>query len=490
MPKERVPRIAFLDPTGSNYKDVTDLTARFFDVIHSLGASACTRPPYDGRVQLPVAVEIPPEPIAEERILEQLRLLIEASTNIARPDFIARMDTISTTLSAVGDYAAAVANVNMIGFEVAPACSLLEYRLMKEFARMFGLGEAAGGVINSGGSLANLHALAVARNSKLNTLHTGISPGTRRPVLFVSEVGHSSIPKAASILGLGTEAVIPISTDGHSRMKPKDLAGKVQQAITEGKQPFCVVATVGSTQAGAIDPLPEVYEIAKAHDLWLHADAAWGGGLIFSETHQHKLKGIENADSIIMSAHKLLMVARTAAITLFRDWEGMQSHFRIPLPYMVATGDYPNLSEVCIQGGKSAEVIKLWLSLLHIGKSGYQRILDRGMELIDTVAGLLAQRNFIKLHGSNQTGILCFRGTPNWVAEEGWDDWTDGLHSHLWRNAGIYTANMRYKGQRYLGIVFRNPYLEEGVLHRMAEQIDLYAKNSGQPRSPLGGSSS
>jgi glutamate/tyrosine decarboxylase-like PLP-dependent enzyme len=203
------------------------------------------------------------------------------------------MDTMPTTVSVLGDLVASAVNNNMLSVELSPVFSELEVQVTERIADEFGLGPDAGGVLASGGSLANLHALSVARNRAFDVHEGGLAGMDQSPVLFASEVAHTSLQKAAMLLGLGVDAVVPVETDNDSRMDPAALEGAIERAEENGHAPFCVVATAGTTTTGNVDPLPAIRDVADDHDLWFHVDAAYGGALVFSDAEGDRLDGID-----------------------------------------------------------------------------------------------------------------------------------------------------------------------------------------------------
>ncbi|MEM9543609.1 MAG: pyridoxal-dependent decarboxylase, partial [Cyanobacteria bacterium P01_E01_bin.42] len=362
----------------------------------------------------------------------------------------------------------------------SPIFSRLESHLLAEFAALFGLGTRSGGVMLSGGSLANLQALAVARNVKFDALQQGIIPLDRAPVVLASEVAHTSLQKAAMLLGLGAAAVIPVKTNADSQMNIEALKRAIATAKQAGKIPFCIVGTAGTTTTGNIDPLLEIGQIARENELWFHIDAAYGGALILSENQRQRLTGIERADSITFNPQKWLYVAKTCAMVLFRDMERLTKSFRVKAPYMRDAGDFINLGELSVQGTRHADILKLWLSLQHIGKSGYDRLIEESYQLTDYFRQQIEKRPFLEIASKPEMNLLCFRGVPPWISEEEWDKWNANLQAYLLRQGNLFLSLPVYRGNRWLRAVLLNPYADKTVCDRVFESIDKFADRESQ----------
>ncbi|HEY9648458.1 MAG TPA: pyridoxal-dependent decarboxylase [Chroococcidiopsis sp.] len=474
MNRSELPAAAFIDPNGHNRAEIELLFAQVWAILLPHLTQAGTRSPLPASTFDSAIARIPAAPVLAPDLLNHLSTLMATSANLAQPGYIGHMDSMPTTVSILGDLVAAALNNNMLSLEMSPVLSRLEQALMVEMAGLFGLGDRAGGVIASGGSLATLQALAVARNRAFDAQKTGIAGRSQRPVLFASEVAHVSIQKDAMLLGLGTDGVIPVATNANSQMQPEALRQSIEQAIADGCAPFCVVATAGTTVTGNIDPLAPIAAICQDYGLWFHVDAAYGGAVVFSEQYGDRLHGIAQADSITFNPQKWLYVARTCVMALFKDMTHLHRYFRIGAPYMAANDDFTNLGEISVQGTRHADVLKLWLSLQHLGQRGYAQLIDESYALTQYMVNAIQTRPFLQLVGTPETNIVCFRGTPPSLDESRWDEWNSALNTYLLREHNLFLSLPFYRGSRWLRAVILNPYAETATIDRLFDSIDAF----------------
>lgn len=474
MNRDELPNTAFIDPAGENLAAVRAFAERVLERVLEAAARAAARPPMPHAPTLEgIPTDIPDAPLSEDQLLEHLTSLIRGSMNPAHPGYLGHMDAIPTTVSVLGDLVAAAVNNNLLSLEMSPLFSRLETSLTQHMAHRFGLGEKSGGVMTAGGSLANLHALAVARNTAFGAKEEGVVGLSRRPVILTSEVAHTSVQKAAMLLGLGTEAVISVSADRNARMNVTALEAKLVQAGREGRVPFCVVATAGTTVTGSIDPLVEIADVVQAHGLWLHVDAAYGGALVLSNAYRHRLAGIERADSLTFNPQKWLYVAKTCAMVLFKDLSQLHDHFRVGTPYMADTDDLTNLGEIGVQGTRHADVLKLWLSLQHLGERGYTQLIDESYRLSAYVVERVKERPYLELAAVPDMNLVCFRVAPEGL-EDRWDELNTHLQTHVLREAEVFLSLPLFRGRRWLRLVLLNPYTDEGTLDRLFQAVDTF----------------
>ncbi len=499
-----LPNNAFIDPTGKNKADIEALLQQVVTLVVEELSQAAERSPLPSSLassitlkQLQQWAQIPEQSVSAEALLLSMRSHLQHAMNAAHPGYIGHMDSIPTTMSIVGDLLVAALNNNMLSVEMSPVFSRLEPLVMQQLAAQFGLGEdggegggeGAGGVMVSGGSLANLQALTVARNVHFDAVTKGIVGLARQPVFFVSEVAHTSLQKAAMMMGLGADAAIAVRTNANAQLDIDDLNDKLTQAQQAHQQPFALVATAGTTVTGNIDPIEEMSAIARRHKLWFHVDAAYGGALIFSPEHRHLLAGIDQADSITFNPQKWLYVTKTCATILFKQFSQLHQHFRILAPYMGDDAQWANLGELTVQGTRHPDILKLWLSLQHIGTAGYAEIIRHNYALTEQFATAVKSRPYLQLASQPQMNLVCFRlaATTQDQSTLDWDTLNQKLQHYLLsaadhpstteRSQPVFLSLPIYQGQRWLKAVLLNPYTTADTITQLFEQIEAFASS-------------
>ena len=463
-----LPDAAFVAPDGTNGAAVREASEAALDAVLEALTTAADRPPLPEDPTVPDA-SVPERSRPWSALLAETGRLMGESMNPAHPGYVGHMDTQPSLASVLGDLAAAAVNNNMLSVEMSPVLSRLEVDLCRELAETFGLGPEPGGVMAGGGSLANLQALAVARNRTFDATETGI--GGAEPALLASEVAHTSLRKSAMLLGLGTDAVRPVPTDTDSRMDPAALREAIATARDDGREPFCVVATGGTTTTGNVDPLEATADVADDEGLWFHVDAAYGGALAFSERRRDLLDGIERADSVTFNPQKWCYVAKTCATLLLADRTVLEESFRIGAPY-TDSGTTPNLGELSVQGTRHADVLKCWLTFQHLGRRGLARLVEEGYRLTDRLVAGIEERESLELASTPETNVVCFRAAPG--DEPDPDTLNAALRDHLLCEREVYLSLPTYRGSRWLRAVLLNPHTDERVVDRLLDGIDAF----------------
>ncbi|QTF73256.1 pyridoxal phosphate-dependent decarboxylase family protein [Arthrobacter woluwensis] len=323
----------------------------------------------------------------------------------------------------VGEAILSAVNSSLDTWDQSAGATLIERRLIDWTAERIGLGRDADGVFTSGGSQSNFQALLMARNHAVARLRAESAEHRelRLPLLldrlriFTSADSHFSIQKSAAMLGLGFDAVIPVPTTPDHRLDPAALGAALAESQEAGLIPMAVVATAGTTDFGAVDPLHEVSALAKAYDAWMHVDAAYGGGLLVSPRHGGLLNGIHLADSVTVDFHKTFFQPVSSSAVLVRD-RAMLRHVTYYADYLnpesAAKAQIPNQVDKSIQTTRRFDALKLWLTLRTMGADAVGALFDEAIDLTARVGTLLDEDPDFELAAAPQLSTLVFRYRP------------------------------------------------------------------------------
>jgi glutamate/tyrosine decarboxylase-like PLP-dependent enzyme len=310
--------------------------------------------------------------------LEAADFVIEAlwkyQTHTPHPRYYGLFNPAPTTMGIAADTLVAAFNPQLAAWSHNPLAVEIERHVIRALGGRFGL-DQTDGVFASGGAEANHTALLTALALAFPEFsRQGVRALAAQPVLYISSEGHHSFLKAARLCGLGTDAVREIPISSELQMDVEALQTRLAQDRQKGLAPFMLVATAGTTNAGVIDPLPRLAEIAAHENLWFHVDAAWGGAAAIVPELRHVLGGIEHADSITFDAHKWLSVPMGAGIYLTRRLDALEKTFRVAAPYMPREAAGLPVVDPClnsIQWSRRFIGLKVFLSLLAAGWEGY-----------------------------------------------------------------------------------------------------------------------
>src|SRR2546426_3582413 len=307
-----------LEPEAADLRRLIDACADY--VVEHID-SLPRQPSFDvegaGLVAASFDEPVPEEGRPIETILDRLRPAVAKSFTTAGPGYLAFIPGGGIPSAAVADLVACAVNRFVGVAAAAAALARIEAQAISWLAGLMGYPPGAGGILTSGGSLSNLIALVTARVARLPE---NFLEGT----LYASEETHLSLFKAARIAGFSDRNVRRIEVDGRFRLRPDRLEAAVVSDRAQGRRPFFVVANVGTTNTGAIDPLPEILDIARRHELWVHADAAYGGFFRLIPEGAARMPGVERCDSITLDPHKGLFLPYGTGCLLVRDPETLR----------------------------------------------------------------------------------------------------------------------------------------------------------------------
>jgi aromatic-L-amino-acid decarboxylase len=274
----------------------------------------------------------------------------------------------------------------------------------------------ASGILVSGGSMANITALTVARNSfgEEKIRQRGLKAASAQLVLYCSVETHSCIQKAAEIIGLGSEAVRKIGVDDRFQMDVLELESQIQDDLNQGLLPLCVVGTSGTVNTGAIDPLEELLAISKKYGLWFHIDGAYGALAKLDPAYSSRLKAIESADSLAFDLHKWLYVPYEVGCTLIRDADKHREAFAITPNYLLqeSRGLSEGLDSINNYGfelSRGFKALKIWMSLKEHGREKYANMIAQNNQQAAYLASLVEGHPDLELMAPVSMSITCFR---------------------------------------------------------------------------------
>jgi glutamate/tyrosine decarboxylase-like PLP-dependent enzyme len=321
-----------------------------------------------------VTFDVPMDPVAAlDLAAEGLR---RHQVHTPHPRYFGLFNPAPATMGIAADALVAAFNPQIAAWSHSPFAAEVERHLVRAFGRRLGYGDADG-VFCSGGAEANHSALLAALAASFPAFgERGVRALDAQPVLYVSAEAHHSFLKAARLSGLGTAAVREVAVDASLRMDVGALRARIAADRRAGHAPFLVVATAGTTGAGAIDPMSEVADVAAEERLWMHADAAWAGAVALAPEMAPLLRGIERADSITVDAHKWLSVPMGAGMVLTRHPQALERAFRVAAAYMPREAEGLDIVDPfahSMQWSRRFIGLKLFLTLAVAGWDGYAR---------------------------------------------------------------------------------------------------------------------
>ncbi|CAH1531874.1 pyridoxal-dependent aspartate 1-decarboxylase PanP [Vibrio rotiferianus] len=381
------------------------------------------------------SAQIPEQPeFVSDHTEHLLDTLVSHSVHTSAPSFIGHMTSALPYFLMPLSKIMIALNQNLVKIETSKAFTPLERQVLgmlhrliygqddKFYAKWMHSAKHSLGAFCSGGTIANITALWVARNKALKA--DGTFKGVEKEGLFkamkhygyeglailVSERGHYSLKKAADVLGLGQEGLVAIKTDGANRIVPSDLRAKIAELEAQKIKPIAVVGVAGTTETGTIDPLEEIAQVCKQHDCHFHVDAAWGGATLMSNHYRKLLAGVELADSVTIDAHKQLYIPMGAGMVLFKDPDAMKS-IEHHAQYILRKGS-KDLGSHTLEGSRSGMAMLVYAAMHIISRPGYELLIDQSIEKARYFADLIKEQADFELVSEPELCLLTYRYLP------------------------------------------------------------------------------
>ncbi|MFN0297367.1 pyridoxal phosphate-dependent decarboxylase family protein [Acinetobacter albensis] len=357
-----------------------------------------------------------------------VELFLNKSLKVHHPHSLAHLHCPTMVTSQIAEVLINATNQSMDSWDQSPAGSLMEVQLIDWLRQKVGYGAGQAGVFTSGGTQSNLMGVLLARDACIaknwkdengqpwSVQRDGIPSDAMRNVKVIcSENAHFSVQKNMAMMGMGFQSVVTVPVNDNAQMDVAALEATMARLQAEGKIVACVVATAGTTDAGAIDPLKEIREITNKYGAWMHIDAAWGGALILSNDYRSMLDGIELSDSITLDFHKHYFQTISCGAFLLKD-EANYRFMHYEAEYLNSAYDeehgVPNLVSKSLQTTRRFDALKLWMTVEALGEELYGSMIDHGLKLTREVADYINTTDGLEMLVDPQFASVLFRVIP------------------------------------------------------------------------------
>jgi len=408
--------------------------------------------------------EILSEPLPEkgspwEDVLEQFeRQVLSTIDHLDHPRFFAYIPSSSNFVGAMADTLASGYNIFNALYPLGTGAAQVERLAIGWLREPVGMPEEAGGLFVSGGAVANLTGLAVARQVHL-------SGDMRDAVVYCSDQAHFVISRGLRVLGFEPEQLREIHADKDFRLPVADLEAAIAEDRAAGKRPFCIAATAGTTNTGAVDPLNDLADLCQREDLWLHVDGAYGTSACLTEHRKMELAGIDRAHTLTWDAHKWMFQPVECSTLLVQDRHWLGETFKDSAHFLAdaeehskrEVGEEMNYMYQGIQLTRYFRALKFWMSLKVFGLGAMRGAIERGFKLAEMAESLLRDAGQWEIVTSAQMAIVTFRYKPSDGDESLADAVTDALPGAMAANSFAFASTSVLLGRPVMRLVTNNP---------------------------------
>jgi aromatic-L-amino-acid decarboxylase len=413
-----------------------DWIAEYVEHMNAYPVSAQTKPG-DVKSRLPKCA--PEKPERFDQVMSDFEeILLPGITHWNHPRFFAHFATSGSYAGVIGEMLSSALNVNAMLWRTSPAATELEETVLDWLRQMLRLPEQFEGVINDTASVSSLNAIAAAREAAdLCIREKGMAGRNELPRLriYTSEEAHSSIEKAAIVLGFGQEGVKKIRTDDSFRMDAHSLEEAIRDDLDAGVKPICVIPTIGTTSTTSVDPVAEISEICEEHGIWMHVDAAYAGSAAILPEMRTLFAGWEKADSIVLNPHKWLFTQLDCSVLYCRRLEVLKRALSLVPEYLrtFEEGDIKNFMDYGISLGRRFRALKLWMIIRSLGREGIANTISDHISYARKLADMIQADSNFQLLAPVPFSTLAFRLCPKTLAK------SDGT----WSDSEINSLNER-----------------------------------------------
>ncbi|MBI82065.1 MAG: pyridoxal-dependent decarboxylase [Planctomycetaceae bacterium] len=413
------------------------------------------------------------------KFADLVRTALSHGLNLHHPHYVGHQVPASVPLAAWFDTVGAITNQVMAIYEMGPWATAVEHAVLEKVGVRLGFQQDSfGGAITSGASLANLTALLTARNLAIQGTWTRGLGHQAMPVLVSHAEAHYSIARAAGILGLGTQQVIPVAIDERRAMDPQHLDETLLALRRKGTPIIAVSAAACATPIGAFDPLHEVADVCARHEVWLHVDAAHGGAACMSRRYRHLVAGLERADSVVCDAHKMFFMPALCALLFYRDGSHRFRAFDQQAPYLFDP-IAPELAEYdsglrVVECSKRAAAFGLWGTWSLFGPQLFEDMVDTTFDLAKSFYQLLLEAEDFEARYEPECNIVVFRYLPRQLlhaSDKEIDTFQLRLRRVVVESGSFYLVSHHIDGRYVLRVTLINPLTDSRHLQALLDEL-------------------
>jgi len=415
-------------------------------------------------------------------VLDDLdRIVMPGVVHWGHPAFLGYFGSTSNGPALLGEIAAAALNVSAMTWKTSPAATELETVVLGWIRELIGLPDSLFGIVYDTASVATLHALAAAREvAAPDTRRRGVAGGdaVQRLRVYASDQAHSSVEKAMVMLGLGEDNVVRVPSDSEFRMDVQALRATMRNDAAVGYRAMAVVATVGTTSTGSVDPTSDIAAECRAYGAWLHVDAAYGGAMGALSESRDLIRGMEHADSVVVNPHKWLFVPLdfsalyVAKPELLRAVFGNTAEYlRGDASYGDGTYDVVNYMDYGIQLGRRFRALKAWMVLRAFGREGIAARIREHCRLAGLLAAWVNAEPLFALAAPVSMGVVCFRYAPKGADDEAVDALNEAVVARVNASGEGYLTHTRLAGRTCMRIGIGNIRTTEAHLAQVWARI-------------------
>lgn len=419
-------------------------------------------------------------------VLEELKeLYVNDVINFHHPKYIAHLNCPILTPALVAEAFVSSLNSSMDTWDQSTGGTFIELKLIEWTSQKLNYPTNGDGIFTSGGTQSNLMGLLLARDHYIKTNYNmdpkmdGLPSEANRFRVLCSEMSHFSLKKNLSLLGLGQNAVIPIPVDKNYKMDISALDKTIQKQKELGNIPIAIVGTAGTTDFGSIDPLTEISAIAKENNIWFHVDAAYGGGLLLSENHKHKLTGIELSDSVTIDYHKTFFQPVSSSGFFMRD-KSFVDYIKYHADYLNSKEQedegIPNMVKKSIQTTRRFDALKLWTTLRIMGANALGQFMDSAIENAQFTALLLQNKKDFELLNQPEISAVVFRYTPYDDNNSSCCNLNSYIRKAIFNEGKAIITSTKVNKEVYLKFTFLNPLTTTKDIEEVIELIAYHGQ--------------